>query len=371
MTELRLYNKTGDRVETVTNVTETLGTSSGKPRRDVRKNGVMRASILQDTVAPPPPPPAPTVEIVSATGGAGFVDYSLTSVGAGFDLIVGLDPNSDTLPKRVHSIASQVTGRLENVPAGTYSLWAAQRDSTGKDLDTATPQSVTVTLPTVPPPVPPVPPTNEQPSFDGSANLGFAGWTVQEWGGKVVIENSPTLSGHKAFKFNSQAAAYDNGPRCEIAENFTIREGDDWWFGDVGYIKSGQPQWQSGNHTVWQWKNEGTGSPPLNLDIRSWYGLQAQAELPSGLKYVNIIPFSELYDRAFRLEAHVKFSADPNVGFFEIWVDGKVVVPATKMSTLYTGLGCYFKQGQYGNQQTTYNFWHGVKRGRTRASVLR
>ena len=242
-----------------------------------------------------------------------------------------------------------------------------------KDITTL---NATVPPPTTPPTPTPVPPTptpipGEVPVFDGSADKGFGSWTIQEWGGKVVIEDSPALPGHDAFKFNSQAQAYENGPRCEIAENYTIREGEDWWFGDVGFIRSGQPSWQSGNHTVWQWKNEGTGSPPLNLDIRSWYGLQAQAETPNGLRYLNIIPFSTLYDRPFRLDVNVKFSSNPSVGFFEVWVDGKIVIPKTYMATLYPGLGCYFKQGQYGNQATTYNYWHGVKRGKSRASVQR
>jgi hypothetical protein len=227
----------------------------------------------------------------------------------------------------------------------------------------------------VPPPVTPPPPApGEKPVWDGSADNGFSPWSVQEWGGKVVIENSPVLPGHKAFKFNSQAAEYPNGPRAELLDTANkFQENDDWWFGDVLYIRSGQPPWQAGNHTVMQFKNDGTGSPPLNLDIRNFSngGLTAQAETPTGTKYPVIVPMSQLYDRPIPIEIHVKFSSDPSIGYFEVWADGKVVIPALKMATLYPGLHSYLKQGQYGNQATTYTYWHGARRGASRASVLR
>jgi hypothetical protein len=44
---------------------------------------------------------------------------------------------------------------------------------------------------------------------------------------------------------------------------------------------------------------------------------------------------------------HVKWSADPRVGFIEVWVDGENVVPLAHLATVYPGQGVYLKQGYY------------------------
>jgi hypothetical protein len=44
---------------------------------------------------------------------------------------------------------------------------------------------------------------------------------------------------------------------------------------------------------------------------------------------------------------HVRWSSDPRVGFVELVMDGRTVVPRTAHATLYTGQQVYFKQGFY------------------------
>ena len=46
---------------------------------------------------------------------------------------------------------------------------------------------------------------------------------------------------------------------------------------------------------------------------------------------------------------HVKWSANPSVGFVELYHNGQQVVPPTPMATLYPGQGVYVKQGLYRN----------------------
>jgi hypothetical protein len=192
--------------------------------------------------------------------------------------------------------------------------------------------------------------------------------------------NSPTSAGHKAFKFDVNGGASSNGPRAELADSYQLREGMTWWFGDVLYIPSnpsGNIGWAPGHHTVLQFKNAGTGSPPLNFDIRNWgpgnsgNGLMAQGEEPGGLKYRLLIPMASLYDRPIPIETRVKFSSNPSVGEYEVWVSGQRVVGPVKMATLYPGLTSGLKQGQYGESAGTTVYWHGAKRGSTRASVMR
>ena len=43
----------------------------------------------------------------------------------------------------------------------------------------------------------------------------------------------------------------------------------------------------------------------------------------------------------------MRWSADLAVGFVELFVDGRAVVPRTAMATLYRGQTAYAKQGLY------------------------
>jgi hypothetical protein len=44
---------------------------------------------------------------------------------------------------------------------------------------------------------------------------------------------------------------------------------------------------------------------------------------------------------------NVKFSGSDDVGFVQLWIDGKLALPKTMVRTTYPGLGNYFKQGLY------------------------
>lgn len=70
--------------------------------------------------------------------------------------------------------------------------------------------------------------------------------------------------------------------------------------------------------------------------------------------FERIVP-GRWYDIVF----HVKWSPDPKVGFVEVWVNGKHVLPLTHAATLYSGDTVYLKQGYDGGgapgQTTVYN----------------
>ena len=68
---------------------------------------------------------------------------------------------------------------------------------------------------------------------------------------------------------------------------------------------------------------------------------------------------------------HVKWSTDESVGFVEVWVDGKPVVPKTMIATLYPGMSVYLKQGFYRAKAKvdTVIYHDGMRVGSTRESV--
>ena len=228
-------------------------------------------------------------------------------------------------------------------------------------------------------------PSAARADWDGSADNGFSPWAQVQDGAHdpqfgntlISIVSSPIVGGRKAFKFASTPNPAANGPRAELADGYRLREGDDFWFGDVLYVPGGQPQWMNNHHAVMQWKNEGTGSPPLGLDIRYWgptdaeNGLMATGAEPGGQRYRLIVPMARLYDRPIPIEVHIKFSSNPSVGYYEVWADGQRAVGPIPMATLYAGLTSGLKQGQYGAAAGNVVYWHGAKRGASRAAVRR
>jgi len=231
------------------------------------------------------------------------------------------------------------------------------------------------------------------PTWDGSADRGLLGlWSQRQDSNftdiygvpgstTVTIVDSPVLPGHKAFRFwVSQNYASEIGPRAELAANQDLNEGDDLWFGDVLYIPSNPNRsigWGGTHHTVLQFKNEGTGSPPLNFEIFNFgtgSNLYSQEEgngVPGGQHYSLVMSEANLYDRAIPIEIHVHFSSNPSVGEYEVWADGNRVIAPTHFATLFPGLKDGLKQGQYGESPGNIVYWHGAYRGPTRASVLR
>lgn len=211
------------------------------------------------------------------------------------------------------------------------------------------------------------------PVWDGSADLGFGSWAeVQRIGGGSVAEivDSPVLAGHKAFRF-----VIDGGERAELLAyqpQNRFGEGAEWWFGDVLFVPS-QPNksvgWEdSSHHTLMQWKNDGTGSPPFELDRRQ-NGLLLKINTAG--EEVLLVPEAQLYDRPIAIEVRAKFSSSAAVGELEVWVNGQLKVPTVKAATLFAGRYSYFKQGQYGVGRGNVVYWQGAKRGTTRPSVQR
>jgi Polysaccharide lyase len=95
-----------------------------------------------------------------------------------------------------------------------------------------------------------------------------------------------------------------------------------------------------------QWHHTGlTGSPPVEFyvfgeELRMRVGGELASDVWSA-------PLQRGVWNDFIL--HVKWSADPNVGFVELYHDGQVVVPRKSMATMYAGQGVYLKQGLYRN----------------------
>ncbi|WP_433187425.1 heparin lyase I family protein [Actinoallomurus sp. CA-150999] len=73
------------------------------------------------------------------------------------------------------------------------------------------------------------------------------------------------------------------------------------------------------------------------------------------------------YDTWEHFDVHLKFSTDPKVGFAEIWLNGKKVLPLTHMQTLDEGSkGVYMEQALYRNDMKGTNvLYHAGTRRHT------
>jgi hypothetical protein len=189
----------------------------------------------------------------------------------------------------------------------------------------------------------------------------------------VDVVMSPAIEGVPAIRFRVSSG----GVRAELsASKDLFREGDEWWFGDVLYVPSSPNRaagWIDGHHTLMQWKDQGTGSPPLQLDLTDrWPGHGLNLFVVDGTGRARpVVPANRLYDRPIPIQVRVRFSADDARGEYEVWADGRRVVPTVHAATLKPGQYSYFKEGQYGEADDNVVYWHGALRGHSRTAVIR
>jgi hypothetical protein len=179
------------------------------------------------------------------------------------------------------------------------------------------------------------------------------------------IVTSPVRSGRYAVQLGiSGATTADDGICCgsrnELLPAFRdLEEGDDLYFGFSTYLAPGFPldaEWQ----VITQFKQNFDGSPPLSLNVEEGqYKIEGGYGHPAGprqfIEPVGAVTVGTWVDWVL----HVKFSADPRVGFVEVWQNGAEVLPrfAPPGGTLYPGkgdrAGSYVKTGPYRDPAVT------------------
>ena len=180
---------------------------------------------------------------------------------------------------------------------------------------------------------------------------------------KVVT--SPVRDGRFAIELGLTGATTSSdgiccGTRNELLPRFRdLHEGDDLWFGFSTYLAPGfpeNPEWQ----LITQFKQNFDGSPPLGLYVeQGQYKVEGGYGHPAGPMPFTIAIGPATTGQWVDWVWHVKFSADPAVGFVEVWRDGAPVLPhyAPISGTLYPGTGSragsYVKTGPYRDPSVT------------------
>jgi len=155
------------------------------------------------------------------------------------------------------------------------------------------------------------------------------------------------LPGQKALRFTMPGGAQ----RAEVepnVDNFT--EGQDRYIRLSVRLAPGFPVDAKSWQLITQFKNEGTGSPPLELRIGNGnYILSGGFDHPGGNKNFDRTIAPAVTGRIQTLVLHVKFSSKSATGVVDAWVDGqqKVVGFHPPGGTLYPGDYSYWKLGLY------------------------
>lgn len=155
------------------------------------------------------------------------------------------------------------------------------------------------------------------------------------------------LPGQKALKFTMPGG----GKRAEIepnVDNFT--EGQDRYIRMTVRLAPGFPVGTDTWQLITQFKNDGDGSPPLELRIGNGnYILSGGADAPGGSKNFDKTIAPAVVGKVTTLVLHVKFSSKSSVGLVDAWVDGQPKVTGfhPPAGTLYSGDFSYWKLGLY------------------------
>lgn len=176
---------------------------------------------------------------------------------------------------------------------------------------------------------------------------------------RIQVVQSPVKQGQYAVKTTVQPGDYIKlGARAEyVITNPMFEEGQERWF--HWYTRFPEdfrtsPKW----HLFTQW-HSGEFGVPLYFSLHGEQmgfrvmGTQYDQSGRYDAGYLWTAPLQRGEWMEFLLR--VKFSSNPNVGFVELWKDGKKVVEQTFHQTLYPGGSVYVKQGLYRDRSIDWN----------------
>ena len=174
-------------------------------------------------------------------------------------------------------------------------------------------------------------------------------------GATASIQTGVVRQGHYAAKFTTPASG--SRVRSQIyadQETTDGYSGHENWYAWSTMIASGSALRDGYWNNLTSWHQSGSDCPaPMHLVVdgsnrRLYFDTRGGAldtttcSTPYQKSWsLGTITFGQWYD----FVVHVKYSADPAVGFVEIFMNGKRVVPKTHTATLYSGQGVYLKQG--------------------------
>ncbi len=189
---------------------------------------------------------------------------------------------------------------------------------------------------------------------------------------RIQIVRDPVREGRFASRHEvREGDEVADGSRAELlwgtSEEPTLREGSEYYFGWSTYFGMNfpSPAPDEGHSLFLQWKDEGDGSPPMEMSAR---------DERIALRLDNVDRWSIPLTRGVWHDfvARVKFSPDPEEGLIEIWHNGAKVVEGFSTSTLKPDQSSYLKLGYYRSddfEQTGVLYHDGMRVGSSYEAV--
>jgi hypothetical protein len=220
--------------------------------------------------------------------------------------------------------------------------------------------------PTTPPPPPP-PSGSDQTLWDG--DWSTYNWEIHaggDWGNSTLEKvaapgGRPGVAGK--FTVNTTKNAQDERAEATATQKDTGgNPGDEAYYEWWTYVPSDPNKktgWSSDWTDITQWMDTRANcSPPEQIDILPGANgpqlvfdneLNNQKNPCDYSQPEHLYTLGDLqYDTWQHFDVHLKFSTDPKVGFAEIWLNGKQVLPLTHMQTLDdNSKGVYMEQALY------------------------
>jgi len=180
----------------------------------------------------------------------------------------------------------------------------------------------------------------------------FSQWWLQEWSqnnsqsftpsqvgnSAATIVTAPTAQGSYAAKFqllpNTGTSSVDRAEIVATQQEAGGYPGEDWYYGWWTDFPGPSQQWWSRggdwNDFTQFGSNDGSGGW-LTFGVDDTSGTpQIFMDAPTG--HYGLANLQ--YDHWYHFVLHVKWSTDPSVGAFELWLDGSQAIPLTSAQTL-------------------------------------
>jgi Polysaccharide lyase len=194
----------------------------------------------------------------------------------------------------------------------------------------------------------------------------FSQWerVLRETGGAAQIVTKPVAQGRYATKFVLGPQTEFSGTRVEAHQPDQDasggRYGSETWYRWAELIPSSTTfaRHATFNNLV-QWKQSVAACSGATLSVN---GLARPVRLFLHVRGGDLVSYDEgcyfRYERSFdlgplprdrwlRFRLHIRWSADPNEGFVELWMNGGRKIPLTHVATAPPGVGHYLRQGIY------------------------
>ena len=245
------------------------------------------------------------------------------------------------------NVVVDVVGYLSGTPAAAPTTAAPTTSPDGTSPDTTSPTTPGATTPgATTDPTAPAPDGGDL-LWQADYAKGLGQYRSTPWN----IVGAPTPRVGTLPGGTKPAVAFTmpgGGQRSEIEPNFrSLRSGDDLYFGFSVTLAPGFPAATDDWQVITQWKNAGTGSPPLSVKVgKGQFLLDGGFDRGSPFQ----VPMgTAVPGRTQKVVVHVVF-ADGG-GSVDTWVDGKQTLTGFRppAGTLYSGLTSYLKTGIYRN----------------------